>query len=194
MTKITNSIQSYKSCRKYKSGNGHTRTSEYIRGGIRCHGGISIPCRPVTYAVNLVSRWGKRYELTVVEISVSRTVNNWYETYQRTCGPTKGCMSKYHSNDHKLCGKLPANETVKTLKKKINLFVSRMPRTINWSYVEQTLAYRISCDIYIYIYTRYTTFVLVKGCICKWYFNEHKICEMLLWKSYIINYFMAHFL
>jgi hypothetical protein len=37
MTKITNSNQSHKSYRKYKSENGRTRTSEYIRGGIRCH-------------------------------------------------------------------------------------------------------------------------------------------------------------
>jgi hypothetical protein len=43
MTKITISNQSHKSYRKYKSENGHTRTSEYIRGGIRCHGGVSIP-------------------------------------------------------------------------------------------------------------------------------------------------------
>jgi ribosomal 50S subunit-associated protein YjgA (DUF615 family) len=38
MTKITNSIQTHKSNRKYKSENGRTRTSEYIRGGMRCHG------------------------------------------------------------------------------------------------------------------------------------------------------------
>jgi hypothetical protein len=43
MTKITISNQSQKSYRKYKSENGRTRTSEYIRGGIRCHGGVSIP-------------------------------------------------------------------------------------------------------------------------------------------------------
>jgi hypothetical protein len=44
MTKITNSYQSHKSYRKYKSENGRTRTSEYIRVGIRYHGGVSIPC------------------------------------------------------------------------------------------------------------------------------------------------------
>jgi hypothetical protein len=44
MTKITISNQSRKSKRIYKSENGRTRTSEYIRGGIRCHGGVSIPC------------------------------------------------------------------------------------------------------------------------------------------------------
>jgi hypothetical protein len=43
MTKITISNQSHKSYRKYKSENGRTRTSEYIRGGIRCHGGVNIP-------------------------------------------------------------------------------------------------------------------------------------------------------
>jgi hypothetical protein len=49
MTKITNSYQSHKSYRKYKSENGRTRTSEYIRGGIRFHGGVSIPCWPVIW-------------------------------------------------------------------------------------------------------------------------------------------------
>jgi hypothetical protein len=44
MTKITNSIQCHKSDRKNKSENWCTRTSEYIRGGIRCLGGVSIPC------------------------------------------------------------------------------------------------------------------------------------------------------
>jgi hypothetical protein len=61
-TKIRNSIQSHKSDRKYKSENGRTRTSEYIRGGIRCHGGVSIPCRSITPAVRPFSRLGKRYE------------------------------------------------------------------------------------------------------------------------------------
>jgi hypothetical protein len=44
MTKITNSNQSHMSYRKYKSENGRERTSKYIKGGIRCHGGVSIPC------------------------------------------------------------------------------------------------------------------------------------------------------
>ena len=56
MTKITNSNLSHKSYRKYKSENGRTRTSEYIRGGIRCHGGVSIPCWPVAPAVSPVSK------------------------------------------------------------------------------------------------------------------------------------------
>jgi hypothetical protein len=43
-TKITNSNQSHESYRKYKSENGRTWTSEFIRSGIRCHGGVSIPC------------------------------------------------------------------------------------------------------------------------------------------------------
>jgi hypothetical protein len=57
MTKITISNQSRKSKRKYKSENGRTlwRTSEYIRGGIKCHGGVSIPCRPVASAVRPIS-------------------------------------------------------------------------------------------------------------------------------------------
>jgi hypothetical protein len=41
MTKITNSNQSHKSYKKYKSENGRTRTFEYTRDGIRCHGGVS---------------------------------------------------------------------------------------------------------------------------------------------------------
>jgi hypothetical protein len=44
MTKITNSNQSHKCYRKYKSQNGRKQTSEYIRSGIRCHVGVSIPC------------------------------------------------------------------------------------------------------------------------------------------------------
>jgi hypothetical protein len=44
MTKITNSNQSHKSYRKCNSENGRTLTSEYIGGGIRCHGGVSVLC------------------------------------------------------------------------------------------------------------------------------------------------------
>jgi hypothetical protein len=61
MTKITISNQSRKSKRKYKSENGRTLTSEYIRGGIRCHGGVSIPCRPVTPTVSPISTFDRRY-------------------------------------------------------------------------------------------------------------------------------------
>jgi hypothetical protein len=61
MTKITNSIQSHKSNRKYKSENGRTRTSECIRGGIRCHGGVSIPCWSITPAVSPFSRLGNTW-------------------------------------------------------------------------------------------------------------------------------------
>jgi hypothetical protein len=43
--KIMNSNQSHKSYRKYKSENGRTRTYEYIRGGIRCHGLIDCTSR-----------------------------------------------------------------------------------------------------------------------------------------------------
>ena len=44
MKKMTNSNLSHYSYRKYKSENGRTWTSEYIRDGIRYHGGVSIPC------------------------------------------------------------------------------------------------------------------------------------------------------
>jgi hypothetical protein len=50
MTKIRSSNQSHTSYRKYKSENGRIRTSEYIRRGIRCHGGVSIHFWPVTPA------------------------------------------------------------------------------------------------------------------------------------------------
>jgi hypothetical protein len=60
--KITNSNQFHKSYRKYKSDNGRTRTSEYIRRGIMCHGGVSMPCRSITPAVSPISRLDKRYE------------------------------------------------------------------------------------------------------------------------------------
>jgi hypothetical protein len=60
--KITIRNRSHKSYRKYKSENGRTRTSEYIRGGIRCHGGVSIPCWPVTPAVSPISTFDKRYD------------------------------------------------------------------------------------------------------------------------------------
>jgi hypothetical protein len=55
-------IQSHKSNTKYESENGRTLTTEYIRGGIRCHRGVSIPCRSITPTVNPFSRLGKRYE------------------------------------------------------------------------------------------------------------------------------------
>jgi hypothetical protein len=61
MTKITISYQSHKSKRKYKSENGRTRTSKYIRGGIRCHGGVSIPCWLVTPTVSPISTFDRRY-------------------------------------------------------------------------------------------------------------------------------------
>jgi hypothetical protein len=62
MTKITNSNQFHKSYRKYKSENGRILTSEYTRDGIRYHGGVRIPCWPVTPAVGPISKI-KRYEL-----------------------------------------------------------------------------------------------------------------------------------
>jgi hypothetical protein len=88
MTKIANSNQSHKFSRKYKSENGRTRTSEYIRGGIRCQGGVSIPSRPVT-PVTIFPDY-----VTVVKVSVLRTVNDWYETHQIASDPMKGCMGK----------------------------------------------------------------------------------------------------
>jgi hypothetical protein len=56
---------------RYKSENGRARASEYIRGGIRCHGGVSIPCWSVTPVVSPFSRLGKRCEPH--SRSVSRT-------------------------------------------------------------------------------------------------------------------------
>jgi hypothetical protein len=60
MTKITNSNQSHKPYKKFKSENGRIRTFESIRDGIRCHGGVRIPCRPVTPAVSPISRLGSQ--------------------------------------------------------------------------------------------------------------------------------------
>jgi hypothetical protein len=93
MTNIMNSNQSHKSFRKYKSENGRTRASEYIRGGIRCHGRVSIPCWPVTPAVSPISKLDKRYEPYSRSVCQER-LNDWYETYQTACGPKKGFMSK----------------------------------------------------------------------------------------------------
>jgi hypothetical protein len=62
MTKITNSNQVHKSYMKYNSENGCTQASEYIRGGIRCHGEGNSPCRLVTPAMSPISRLDKQYE------------------------------------------------------------------------------------------------------------------------------------
>jgi hypothetical protein len=43
MTKIAICNQSRKYYMKYKTENGCTRTSEYIRDRIRCHGEVSVP-------------------------------------------------------------------------------------------------------------------------------------------------------
>jgi hypothetical protein len=94
MTKITNSNQSHNSCRKYKSENKPTRTSEYIRSGIRCHGGVSIPCWPFTPAVSPISTFDKRYDPSSRSVCQER-LKDWYETYQTTCGPMKGCIIRY---------------------------------------------------------------------------------------------------
>jgi hypothetical protein len=61
-----NLINLHKSCRKYKSENGRTRTSEYIKGGIRCLGGVSITCREPYFHIRYTVR-------IVVNISVSKT-------------------------------------------------------------------------------------------------------------------------
>jgi hypothetical protein len=39
---------------------GQTRTSEYIKGGIRCQGGVNVPFQSVTLVVSLIFSWGKR--------------------------------------------------------------------------------------------------------------------------------------
>jgi hypothetical protein len=61
MTKIMNSIQSHKSYRKTNQRMGiHGPLN--IWGGIRCHGGVNIPCWPVTPAVSPISTLDKRYD------------------------------------------------------------------------------------------------------------------------------------
>jgi hypothetical protein len=110
-----NSNQSQKSCRKYKSENGQTGTSDHIRDGIRCLGVVSIPCRPATLDASTISGSGKRYEPLSRSVCRER-LNDWYETYQTACGSKEGCMAKPdYCNDQKICGKLLVNKTVKTL-------------------------------------------------------------------------------
>jgi hypothetical protein len=89
MRKITISNQSHKSYRKHKSENGRTRTSEYIRGGIRCHGGVSIPCWPVAPAntLLLVSDWDRLQVIFVWPLYLhipSENINQSQKSFYQT--------------------------------------------------------------------------------------------------------------
>jgi hypothetical protein len=81
MTKITISNQSRKSKRKYKSENGSTRTSEYIRGGIRCHGGVSIPCWPYILLFWLSGSWQEDFKMTQPYFCISMIISPWKRTW-----------------------------------------------------------------------------------------------------------------
>jgi hypothetical protein len=103
MAYITNSHQSHKSCRKYKSENGQTRTFRYTRGLIRCRGGVSIPCRLVTPIVNPIARSGKNSRNQCQE-----QAKNWHETHQTAFSLMEGCtakldLSKRTKAHHKPC-------------------------------------------------------------------------------------------
>jgi hypothetical protein len=61
-----------------------TRIPGNTRGGIRCRGGLSIPCRPVTPAVSPVSwSWMRNYSLSKIGVPIQS--NYCYETCQRDC-------------------------------------------------------------------------------------------------------------
>jgi hypothetical protein len=87
-TKITNSNQSHKSYRKYKSENGRTRAFEYIRGGIRSHGGVSFPCQLLAPAVRPISN---------VKFSSQNSVhirNNACQNQSNSAGKQRNPLSK----------------------------------------------------------------------------------------------------
>jgi hypothetical protein len=98
MAKIPNSDQSQNTSRIYKSEgkNGLTRTPRYTRGGIRCLGGVSIPCWSITPAVSPVLwSWMRSYQVRSYY---------WYEKCQTTYGSMKVCNYKLdHCNGHRTC-------------------------------------------------------------------------------------------
>jgi hypothetical protein len=127
---------------------GQTRTSGYTKGGFRCLGGVSIPCRPVTTAVSPVSKSGNGKNRN------QEWLNDWYETHQTVFGPKESCIGKLdRCNDRKIYKKLPVNEIRNPCD--INLFVSRLPWIKNWSYVKQAHAYWIRYKLYMQLKMEY---------------------------------------
>jgi hypothetical protein len=92
--------------------NGLTRTPGYTGGGIRCLGGVSIPCWSITPIVS-PGPWSRmrRYPLSKSVCQVRS--NYWYEKCQTTYGSMKVCNYKLdHCNGHRTCETLTSNETV----------------------------------------------------------------------------------
>jgi hypothetical protein len=61
---------------------GQTRTPGETRGGIRCVGGVSIPCWPVTHAVSPISKSGKRSQNQYVKTAEEMLWNNGQHSTQ----------------------------------------------------------------------------------------------------------------
>ena len=98
-----------------KEVNGLTRTPGHTGGGIRCLGGVSIPCRPVTPAVSpiplsiIIMNAGLSSSKSVCQVRS----NYWYEKCQTTYGSMKIRNYKLdHCNGHRACETLTSNETV----------------------------------------------------------------------------------
>jgi hypothetical protein len=74
-------------------------------------------------------------------------LKDWYETHQRAFGLKESCIGKLdRCNDRKICEMLSENETVETRVTPTFLSVD-CHELENSLYVEQAIAYRISCDI-----------------------------------------------
>jgi hypothetical protein len=87
-----------------------TQTSDKCEGRIRCRGGVSILCWPVTPTVRPLSKLGIR------DYPLSKTVWKWqfnklYETNHSAYGPVIICNCKQgHYNDRRTCEMMTSNE------------------------------------------------------------------------------------
>jgi hypothetical protein len=81
-------------------------------GGIRCLGGVSTPCRPVTPAVSQIpSSWMRSHPLSKSVCQVRSKY--WNEKCQTTYGSSKVCNYELdHCNSHRSCETPTSNETV----------------------------------------------------------------------------------
>jgi hypothetical protein len=98
-------------------------------GGIRCLGGVSIPCWSITPAVSPVPwSWMRSYPLSK---SVCQVWSNyWYEKCQTTYDSMKVCNYELdHCNGHRNCETLTSNETVEI--PVTSTSVSSLPRLKN---------------------------------------------------------------
>jgi hypothetical protein len=86
-------------------------------GGIRCPGGVSIPCLQVTPTVSPVSwSWMQRYTPSKSVCQIQSKF--WYEKCQTTYGSMKVSTSNYeldHCNGHIICETLTSNMTAEIL-------------------------------------------------------------------------------